>query len=72
MSERFIVQRHRFVMWIFHHLGFGNKTIIKINQALGDDDKELKSLGDFVWKIVLVEVFILPFVIWCVIKTGGS
>lgn len=71
MSKRFIEQRHHFVMWVFHHLGFSDKAIAKINQLLGNDGEELESMGDFVWGIALVESFALPFVIWLVIKTGG-
>lgn len=71
MSEKFVKQCHRFVMWVFHHLGFSDKAITKINQTLGDDNKELELMGDSVWKIVLAEAFVLPFVIWLVVKTGG-
>lgn len=72
MSEKFIEQRHHFVMWVFHHLGFSDKSIVKINQLFGNDDEELKSMGDFVWKLALIEAFVLPFVIWFVVKTGNS
>lgn len=70
MSKKFVKQRHHFVMWVFHHLGFSDKSIVKINQLFGNDDEELKSMGDFVWELVLIEAFVLPFVIWLVIKTG--
>lgn len=48
MSKKFVKQRHHFVMWVFHHLGFSDKAIAKINQLLGNDGEELKSMGDFV------------------------
>lgn len=71
MNKSFVKVRHRFVIWVFHHLGFSDKAITKINQLLGNDDEELKAMGDFVWKLALIEAFVLPFVIWLVIKTGG-
>lgn len=71
MSEKFIEQRHHFVMWVFHHLGFSDKSIVKINQVFGDDNEELKSFGNFVWKLALIEAFVLSFVIWFVVKTGN-
>ena len=70
MNKKFIKKQHCFVVWVFHHLGFGDKSIIKINQALGNDDEELKSFGNFVWKIALFEMLILPFVLWFVVQTG--
>ena len=48
-----------------------DKAIAKINQTLDDDDKELELMSDFVWKIALLEIFVLPFVIWFVVKTGN-
>lgn len=72
MNKSFVKVRHRFVMWVFHHLGFSDKSIVKINQTLGDDYKELELVSDFVWKIALLEIFVLPFVIWFVVKTGNS
>lgn len=71
MSKKFVKQRHRFVVWVFHHLGFSDKSIVKINQLFGNDDKELELMSDFVWKIALLEIFVLPFVIWFVVKTGN-
>lgn len=71
MSKKFVKQRHHFVLWVFRHLGFSDKAIAKINQLLGNDGEELKSMGDFVWQLALIEAFVLPFVIWLVIKTGG-
>lgn len=72
MNKKFVKKQHCFVTWVFHHLGFGDRSIVKINQLFGNDDEELKSMGDFVWTIALLEIFILPFVIWFVVKTGNS
>lgn len=71
MNKKFVKKQHCFVTWVFHHLGFGDRSITKINQALGnDDDEELKSFGDFVWKIALLEMLVLPVVLWFVIQTS--
>lgn len=53
-------------------MNFNDKAIAKINQLLGNDGEELKSMGDFVLKLALIEAFVLPFVIWFVVKTGNS
>lgn len=58
MNEKFVKTQHCFITWVFHHLGFGDKSIAKINQAFGDDDKELKSFGDFVWQFCLEDCFV--------------
>lgn len=71
MNKKFVKKQHCFVTWVFHHLGFGDRSIAKINQTLDDDDKELELMSDFVWKIALLEIFVLPFVIWFVFKTGN-